>query len=130
VHTVLAALSLTLLATSVLLDVVGLVSRQPAWGTVAQGDLEAGLSAGAAAGVFAVAAAFGAMPGSRLRRAALLRAAAHVGGLGLFGSALVLRRTEGMLAPTSAVLVLSLGGLVLGAISGWLTVELGGRVSG
>jgi uncharacterized membrane protein len=130
VHTVLAAFSVALLATSVLLDVVGLASRQPAWGAVAQGDLEAGLSAGAAAAVFAVAAVAAALPGTRLRRTMALRAAAHIGALALFGGALVMRRADGMIAPSTAVLVLSLGGLVLGGLSAWLTAELAGRLSG
>jgi uncharacterized membrane protein len=130
VHTLLGAFSLTVFATSAILDAVGLATRRPAWGVAARGGLTAGLAAGAAAGIFAVAAVAGARPGSPHRRAAHLRAAAHLGALSLFAGALVLRRGEQVIFPSTAALVLSLGGILLGAIAAWLTAELGSRVEG
>lgn len=124
VHPVLIAMSLGLLATSVLCDVAGLASRQTVWAEAALRDLQVGLAAGTAAAVFALAAIVGSLPGSQARRMTVLRAAAHLTSLAVFAGALVLRKGG---APSTAALILSTAGLLLGAIGAWLSTELRAR---
>lgn len=123
-HTVLGVFSLGLLATSVILDVVGLTLRRAVWAEAARSDLQAGLAAGVAAVVLSLVAAGGAPPGSRGRQLAVLRASAEGSALILFGGALAVRVMDAGSFPSTTALVLSAGGLALGAVAAWLGSEL------
>lgn len=129
VHTVLAVFSLGLLATSVLFDVVGLLSGHAVWAEIAVRDLLLGLVTGVASGALSLAALVRTAPASSARPAVVLRATAQGGGLALFGSALALRRLDPGPFPSPTALVLSAAALALGAIAVWLTLELAGRTA-
>ncbi len=118
---VLAFFSVGLLATSVLFDAVSLGSRQAAWAAVALRDLQVGVATGLAAGILALAAVRGTLPGSRQRRLAVGRAAAQWGALGFFAVAWMGRSAAG-----AGTVALSTGGLALAAGAAWLTAVLEG----
>jgi uncharacterized membrane protein len=130
VHTVLGVLSLGLLATSVLFDVVGLALRRPVWADAARGDLQAGIAAGVLAAVLSLVALAGTRPGSSARQLGVLRTTTEGSALVLFAGALAARTTDPGPFPSTAALVLSAGGLALGAVAAWLGAELAGRVEG
>jgi uncharacterized membrane protein len=129
VHPVLVVFSLGLLATSVLFDVVGLVSRQGVWTAVALGDLEAGLAGSAVAGGIALMAVAGTLRGSRGRRLVVARAA-QWGAIGIFSVTLASRRMGHAATPGAASVVLATGGLALAVLAAWLSSTLDGRLDG
>lgn len=129
-HPVLVVFSLGLLAMSVLFNAVGLASRHAVWATLAVQNLEAGLAGGAAAGMFALASVAGTPAGSRARRLVTFGTAAQLGGLGLFGAALTVRRVGQSPFPGTGLVALAAGGLALLALAAWLSFELDGAPHG
>lgn len=127
-HAVLAVFSLGLLATSVLFDVVGLATRRTVWAEIAYQDLLAGLAGGAAAAVLALVAVARTPPTARSRPATVLRASAQVSAVTLFGGALAVRLMDRTPFPSTTGVILASAGLALGAVAGWLTIELARRL--
>jgi uncharacterized membrane protein len=130
VHTALAVFAVGLLATSVLFDVVGLATRRTVWGEIAYQDLLVGLAGMAVAALWAVIDVARTPPVAPERPATLLRASAQFSALALFGGALGVRWMDRSLFPSTTALVLSAGGLALGAVGASLTIALGQRVRG
>jgi uncharacterized membrane protein len=127
VHAALAVFAVGLLATSVLFDVVGLATHRTVWGEVAYQNLLVGLAGTGVAALWAVIEVARTPVVAPQRPATLLRASAQVSALALFGGAVGVRLMDRRLFPSTTAIVLSAGGLALGAIGASLTIALAQR---
>jgi uncharacterized membrane protein len=124
VHPMLVVFPLGLLGISVVFDILGLATGQNVWGTVAYWDIAAGLVMGLAAGLFGFLDLLGIPSGTRAARVGLMHAIFNVVVLGLFAVSFAIRTLDRSILPSALAFILSVTGLGLAVISGWLGGEL------
>jgi uncharacterized membrane protein len=122
VQTMWKVLPLALFATSVVFDVIGLVTENGAWPTMSFYLLAAGIIGGVFAALFGLFDYLAVDPAVRTRGIGLLHGAANLLIVFLFAASWDLR-LDVPSQPTAAALLLSWLGIMLSLFSGWLGVE-------
>ncbi len=123
IHQQLIVFPLGLLFTSVVFDVIYLVTRNSIWTVVAFWMIVAGVVGGLAAAPFGLWDWIGIPNGTRAKRVGLLHGVGNVIVLLLFAASLTIRK-DNTAAPEGFALLLSAAGAVLSAVTGWLGGEL------
>jgi uncharacterized membrane protein len=114
---------LGLLGTSVIFDIIYLISDQSAWALAAHYMVGAGLIGGLAAALFGWIDWAGIPSGTRAKRIGLWHGLMNVAVLALFSLSWVLRRDNPLVPPTGAIMA-GLSAIVLAVIAAWLGGEL------
>jgi uncharacterized membrane protein len=127
IHPVLIVFPLGLLATSVIFDIVALVSHAPRWAEFATYLTAAGVVGGLLAAVPGTIDWLAIPRGTRAKRVGLVHGVGNVIVVGLFLLDWVLRR-ETPAAPPTGSIAAGLIGLGLALVTGWLGGELVGRL--
>jgi len=127
VHPMLIVFPLGLLATTVIFDIIYLVSNNSQWTLVAYYMIGAGVIGGLAAAVFGWLDWIAIPRGTRARRIGLWHGAGNVVVLGLFILSWLLRRENPDVPPTGAI-VAGLSGVVIALVTAWLGGELVDRL--
>jgi uncharacterized membrane protein len=127
IHPMLVVFPLGLLATSVIFDIIALVSDQTRWAEFAFYLIGAGVIGGLVAAIPGTIDWLAIPRGTRARRVGLLHGVGNVIVIALFALSWVLRRHNPAIPPTEAV-VASLAGFVLAGVTGWLGGELVDRL--
>ena len=123
IHQIVIVFPLGLLFTSVVFDIIGLVSGAPQWSYIATYMIGAGLVGGIAAAVFGFVDYLAIPPHTRARRTGRIHGLASVCMVLLFGIGEWLRIGP-VSQPTVAALAFSLAGVLVGGLAGWLGGEL------
>ena len=123
IHPMLIVFPLGLLATSLVFDIVYLITDNGTWSQVAFYDIAAGIVGGLLAAVFGLIDWLAIPDGTRAKRIGLQHMGSNVVVLALFGVAWLLRRDDPH-DPGAFPIVLELAGGGLAAIGGWLGGEL------
>ncbi|MFI7643335.1 DUF2231 domain-containing protein [Nonomuraea sp. NPDC049400] len=127
VHPMLIVFPLGLLITSVIFDILYLITNGSGFPIAAAYTIAAGIIGGLVAGVFGLIDWTAIPAGSRARRVGLLHGIGNVVVLLLFAASWLLRTTTDWL-PSVPALALSFAGVLLGAVTGWLGGELVDRL--
>lgn len=122
-HQQLIVFPLGLLVTSVVFDVIYLVTRNSLWTVVAFWMIVAGVAGGLAAAPFGIWDWIGIPNGTRAKRIGLLHGVGNVIVILLFAATLMIRK-DNTAAPEAFAILLSGVAVVLGAVTGWLGGEL------
>ena len=123
IHQQLIVFPLGLLVTSVVFDVIYLITKNSTWTVVAFWMIVAGVAGGLAAAPFGLWDWIGIPNGTRAKRIGLLHGVGNVILLLLFAAGLMLRK-DNTASPEGFALLLSGVGVVIGAVTGWLGGEL------
>jgi uncharacterized membrane protein len=123
IHQQLIVFPLGLLFTSVVFDVIYLITRNSLWTVVAFWMIVAGVAGGLAAAPFGLWDWIGVPNGTRAKRVGLLHGVGNVIVLLLFAASLTIRK-DNTAAPEGFALLLSAVGVVLVAVTGWLGGEM------
>lgn len=123
IHQQLIVFPLGLLVTSVVFDVIHLVTGNPIWAVVAFWMIVAGVVGGLAAAPFGIWDWIGIPNNTRAKRIGLLHGVGNVIVILLFAAGLMLRKAN-VAAPEGFAILLSGVGVVIGAVTGWLGGEL------
>jgi uncharacterized membrane protein len=123
IHQQLIVFPLGLLLTSVVFDVVYLVSRNSLWTVVGFWMVVAGVAGGLAAAPFGVWDWIGIPNGTRAKRVGLLHGVGNVIVVLLFAASLMLRK-DNTAAPEGFAILLAMVGAALVVVTGWLGGEL------
>lgn len=123
IHQQLIVFPLGLLFTSVVFDVIYLVTRNSLWTVVAFWMAVAGVAGGLAAAPFGLWDWIGIPNGTRAKRIGLLHGVGNVIVLLLFAASLTLRK-DNTAAPEGFAILLSVVGAAISAVTGWLGGEL------
>jgi uncharacterized membrane protein len=127
IHPMLIVFPLGLLATSFLFDVIGLLTSDASLARTAFYMIGVGVIIGLAAGIFGLIDWL-AIPGrTRAKGIGLLHGLGNLTVLGFFGASWLMRR-DAPEAPEAAALILSLLGVALVTVTGWLGGELVNRL--
>ncbi len=122
-HPMLVVFPLGLLTTSVVFDVIGLVSRDSMWHGMAFWMIAAGIVGGLLAAVPGTIDYLGLPRNTRARSVALYHGVGNVVVVVLFLASWLWRRPD-PLEPTTGAFVLSVVGILLALVTGWLGGEL------
>ena len=128
IHQQLIVFPLGLLFTSVVFDVLYLVSRTSLWTVVAFWMAVAGVAGGLAAAPFGLWDWVGVPNGTRAKRVGLLHGVGNVIVLLLFAASIVIRK-DNTAAPEGFAILLSVVGAALSIVTGWLGGELVTRLN-
>ena len=128
IHQQLIVFPLGLLVTSVVFDVIHLVTSNTLWAVIAFWMIVAGVVGGLAAAPFGLWDWIGIPNNTRAKRIGLLHGVGNVIVLLLFAASLMIRK-DNTAAPEAFALLLSAVGVVVGAVTGWLGGELVTRLS-
>ena len=128
IHQQLIVFPLGLLVTSVVFDVIHLVTSNTLWAVIAFWMIVAGVLGGLAAAPFGLWDWIGIPNNTRAKRIGLLHGVGNVIVLLLFAASLMIRK-DNTAAPEAFALLLSAVGVVVGAVTGWLGGELVTRLS-
>jgi uncharacterized membrane protein len=123
IHPILIVFPLGLLTTSVIFDVVYLVTGNSTWALVSFWMIAAGVIGGLAAALFGFIDYLAIPSGTRAKRVGLWHGSLNVIVIVLFSLSWLLRRGLPELPPSSA-LALSFFAVILAAVGGWLGGEL------
>ncbi|MDQ4080947.1 MAG: DUF2231 domain-containing protein [Gemmatimonadota bacterium] len=123
IHQQLIVFPLGLLVTSVVFDVIYLITKNSMWTVVAFWMIVAGVAGGLAAAPFGLWDWIAIPNGTRAKRIGLLHGVGNVILLLLFAAGLMLRK-DNTASPEGFALLLSAVGVVIGAVTGWLGGEL------
>lgn len=123
VHQILIVFPLGLLATSVVFDVIHLATGNPRWADISFWMIGAGILGGLAAAPFGLIDWLAVPSGTRAKMIGLWHALTNVAVLALFAVSWGLRYGAPD-APSTAAFILSLVGLGLASLGGWLGGEL------
>ena len=126
-HQILIVFPLGLLITSVVFDGVYYFTYNPRWADISFWMIACGLIGGALAAVPGVIDWASIPSGTRAKAIGTLHGLGNVVVLSLFGASLYLR-WDNPAAPPDVALLLSLCGVLLGAVTGWLGGELVDRL--
>ena len=124
IHPMLIVFPLGLLVTSVVFDILYLVTPLDFFPIVAYYNIIAGIIGGLLAAVFGLRDWLAIPEGTRARRVGLLHGIGNVLVVGLFFASWVLRGGSANFAPSTFALVLSLLAVGLGTLTAWLGGEL------
>ena len=128
IHQQLIVFPLGLLVTSLVFDVIYLVTGTATWAVVAFWMIVAGVAGGLAAAPFGLWDWIGIPNGTRAKRIGLLHGVGNVLVVLLFAASLMIRK-DNTAAPEGFAILLSAVGVVIGAVTGWLGGELVTRLS-
>jgi uncharacterized membrane protein len=128
IHQQLIVFPLGLLFTSVVFDVLYLVSRTSLWTVVAFWMAVAGVAGGLAAAPFGLWDWVGVPNGTRAKRVGLLHGVGNVIVLLLFAASIMIRK-DNTAAPEGFAILLSVVGAALSIVTGWLGGELVTRLN-
>ena len=128
IHQQLIVFPLGLLVTSVVFDVIHLITDNSLWAVVAFWMIVAGVVGGLAAAPFGTWDWIGIPNGTRAKRIGLLHGVGNVIVILLFAAGLMLRK-DNTAAPEGFAILLSAVGVAVGAVTGWLGGELVTRLS-
>ena len=128
IHQQLIVFPLGLLVTSVVFDVIHLVTSNSFWAVIAFWMIVAGVVGGLAAAPFGLWDWIGIPNKTRAKRIGLLHGVGNVIVLLLFAASIMIRK-DNTAAPEAFALLLSAVGVVVGAVTGWLGGELVTRLS-
>jgi uncharacterized membrane protein len=123
IHQQLIVFPLGLLVTSVVFDVIHLITDNPLWAVVAFWMIVAGVAGGLAAAPFGTWDWIGIPNNTRAKRIGLLHGVGNVIVILLFAASLMLRK-DNTAAPEGFAILLSVVGVAIGAVAGWLGGEL------
>src|SRR5687768_3964380 len=123
IHQQLIVFPLGLLVTSVVFDVIHLITDNALWAVVAFWMIVAGVAGGLAAAPFGIWDWIGIPNGTRAKRIGLLHGVGNVIVILLFAASLMLRK-DNTAAPEGFAILLSGVGVAIGAVTGWLGGEL------
>ena len=123
IHQQLIVFPLGLLVTSVVFDVIHLITANALWAVVAFWMIVAGVAGGLAAAPFGTWDWIGIPNNTRAKRIGLLHGVGNVIVILLFAASLMLRK-DNTAAPEGFAILLSVVGVAIGAVSGWLGGEL------
>jgi uncharacterized membrane protein len=127
IHQMLIVFPLGLLATSILFDVVYLITKNGQWALIAFWLIAAGVIGGLVAAPFGLVDWLGIPAGTRAKRIGSQHGLINVAVLILFGSSWLIRNHAPTL-PDNLCFGLSWAGLILSMVSGWLGGELVDRL--
>jgi uncharacterized membrane protein len=127
IHPMLIVFPLGLLGGSIIFDITYLVTRHARWGDIAFWMILVGVISGLAAAVFGLIDWLAIPRGTRAWRIGLLHGVGNVVVVGLFIVSWFLRRPSDH-APGTVAVVLSLTGVALAIVTGWLGGELVDRL--
>jgi uncharacterized membrane protein len=128
IHQQLIVFPLGLLVTSVVFDVIHLITGNSLWAVVSFWMIVAGVIGGLAAAPFGLWDWIGIPNNTRAKRIGLLHGVGNVIVLLLFAASLMIRK-DNTAAPEGFALLLSGVGVAIGAVTGWLGGELVTRLS-
>ena len=123
IHQQLIVFPLGLLVTSLVFDVIHLVTSRPLWAMVSFWMIVAGVVGGLAAAPFGLWDWVGIPNNTRAKRIGLLHGVGNVILVLLFAASLMIRK-DNTAAPEAFAILLSAVGVVIGAVTGWLGGEL------
>jgi uncharacterized membrane protein len=123
IHQQLIVFPLGLLVTSLVFDVIYLVTGTTTWAVVAFWMIVAGVAGGLAAAPFGLWDWIGIPNGTRAKRIGLLHGVGNVIVVLLFAASLMIRK-DNTAAPEGFAILLSAVGVLIGAVTGWLGGEL------
>jgi uncharacterized membrane protein len=123
IHQQLIVFPLGLLVTSLVFDVIHLVTGTATWAVVAFWMIVAGVAGGLAAAPFGIWDWIGIPNGTRAKRIGLLHGVGNVIVVLLFAASLMIRK-DNTAAPEGFAILLSAVGVLIGAVTGWLGGEL------
>jgi len=123
IHQQLIVFPLGLLVTSVVFDVIHLITDNALWAVVAFWMIVAGVAGGLAAAPFGIWDWIGIPNNTRAKRIGLLHGVGNVIVILLFAASLMLRK-DNTAAPEGFAILLSVVGVAIGAVTGWLGGEL------
>ena len=123
IHQQLIVFPLGLLVTSLVFDVIYLVTGTATWAIVAFWMIVAGVAGGLAAAPFGLWDWIGIPNGTRAKRIGLLHGVGNVIVVLLFAASLMIRK-DNTAAPEGFAILLSAVGVLIGAVTGWLGGEL------
>src|SRR5262249_5132620 len=101
-------------------DIVGAVTRQPIWGTVACWNIVVGIACGLLAGIFGLVDLAQIPSQTRASFVGVTHAILNLLVLGFFSISLILRALGLSLLPSATALILSVAGLALAGVASWL----------
>lgn len=127
VHQMLIVFPLGLLATSVIFDIMQLVSGGDKWSTIAYYMIAAGVIGGLVAAVFGFIDYLAIPSGTRAKHVGQLHGIGNVVVVALFAGSWYLR-TPSPSTPGILALILSFAGVALALVTGWLGGELVDRL--
>jgi uncharacterized membrane protein len=114
---------LGLFATAVIFDIIYLLNDRTGFSTAAGYMMGAGLLGGIIAGAFGLIDWSAIRPGTRAKRVGTLHAVGNLVVLLLFGASWLIRLANDWV-PNPAALILSVAGIALAGVTGWLGGEL------
>ena len=123
IHQQLIAFPLGLLATSVVFDVIHLITGNSLWAVVAFWMIVAGVAGGLAAAPFGTWDWIGIPNGTRAKRIGLLHGVGNLVVVLMFAASLMLRK-DNTAAPEGFAILLSAVGVVIAVVTAWLGGEL------
>src|SRR5438045_1851995 len=124
IHPMLIVFPLGLLVTSVVLDIIYLVTGNRALPTVTFWDISVGIVGGLLAAVFGLVDWLAVPGGTRAKQIGLLHGVGNVVIVALFAVSWLLRSAPADHLPTTIGFVLEVVGLCLALVTGWLGGEL------
>ena len=127
IHPMLIVFPVGLLTTSVIFDVIQIVTDNPQWGHVSFWMISAGLIGGVAAALFGVIDWMGIPKGTRAKRIGLIHGFGNAFVLLLFGMSWSSRLLDPS-APSPIAIGLGVVGIFLIGVTGWLGGELIARL--
>jgi uncharacterized membrane protein len=127
IHQMLIPFPLGLLSTSIIFDVVRMLTSNPLWSTIAYWLIAAGIIGGLAAALFGVIDWTAIPKGTRAKRIANVHGLGNVVLVVLFAASWLVRGGNPAEPPTTAI-VLSLAGGALSLVTAWLGGELVDRL--
>jgi uncharacterized membrane protein len=128
IHQMLIVFPLGLLATSLLFDIVYRVTGNGRWADIAYVMIATGIIGGLVAAIFGLIDWLAIPGGTRAKRIGALHGIGNVGVVALFAISWLLRHDH-PLAPGMGALILSIAGVVLASVTGWLGGELVDRLA-
>lgn len=128
IHQMLIVFPLGLLATAVIFDVIALVTKHLEWSSAAYHMIPAGIIGGLVAAVFGFVDWLGIPAGTRAKRVGTLHGVGNVIVVLLFAVGWWIRRGSPD-APSTGALTLSIVGVLLALVTGWLGGELVDRLA-
>ena len=128
IHPMLIVFPLGLLSTSVLVDIIRLMTANTPLAYVSFVMIMAGLLGGVAAAVFGLWDWFHIPAGTRAKAIGLWHGLLNIFVIVLFGYSAYLRAGQPNNVPDSLAFILALAGLIIGGLSGWLGGELVDRL--
>jgi uncharacterized membrane protein len=123
IHQMLIVFPLGLLATAVIFDLIALAAKHAAWSSAAYHMIPAGIIGGLVAAVFGFVDWLGIPSGTRARRIGAWHGIGNVLVVLLFAVSWLMRRASPD-APSGSALALSILGVLLALVTGWLGGEL------